>query len=57
MSQWLWGKAQEGSGEFRKERLGVGLNPVAGTASVAVANVRMSSSDVAHWPSEIKEKR
>lgn len=28
---------------------------MAGTASVAVANVRMSSSDVAHCPSEIED--
>lgn len=37
--------------------MGVVLNPMAGTASVAVANVRMSSIDVAHWPSEIKDER
>lgn len=57
MTEWLCGKPQVGSGDSRKESVGVVLNPMAGTASVAVANVRMSSIDVAHWPSEIKDER
>lgn len=54
---WLTGKAPAGSSGWRKDKVGLGLNPTAGTTSAEVAKMSTSSSDVAHLPTETSEQR